>query len=91
MNEAVPSPAAPASPSQPPLPDRLSVDPQCNHHVPAGCEHGVGVRFHGTERSDVEAYCLSGGWIMVPGGTTGDRKGHPLRLTLEGTVDAFYR
>jgi hypothetical protein len=54
-------------------------------------EHGVGIRFNGKERYDVEEYCISEGWIKVPAGKTVDRKGHPLMITLKGTVEAFYR
>jgi hypothetical protein len=85
-----PAPAD-AAPSAPALPDRLSVDPRSKHHVPAVFEHGVGIRFNGKERYDVEEYCISEGWIKVPAGKTVDRKGQPLLITLKGTVEAFYR
>ena len=75
----------------PPLPDRLSVDPQSPHHVAAVFEHDVGIRFNGKERTDVEEYCVSQGWIKVPAGRTLDRKGKPLLITLKGKVEAFYR
>ena len=75
----------------PTLPDRLSVDPRSPHHVAAIFEHDVGIRFNGKERFDVEEYCLSEGWIMVPAGKAVDRKGRPLCLKLKGQVEAFYR
>lgn len=75
----------------PPLPDRLSVDPRSPHHIAAVCEHDVGIRLNGKERHDVEEYCISEGWVMVPAGKTLDRKGRPLMLKLKGTVEAFYR
>ena len=75
----------------PPLPDRLSADPRSPHHVAAVFEHNVGIRFNGKERSDVEEYCLSEGWVKVPGGTKVDRKGNSLLIKLKGTVEAFYR
>ncbi|HZV92518.1 MAG TPA: DUF3297 family protein [Caldimonas sp.] len=75
----------------PPLPDRLSVDPQSPHHVPAVFERAIGIRLNGKERHDVEEYCLSEGWVKVPAGKTLDRKGRPLLITLKGTVEAFYR
>jgi len=91
-DDSEPAPAPDdAAPSAPPLPDRLSVDPRSKHHVPAVFEHGVGIRFNGKERYDVEEYCISEGWIKVPAGKTVDRKGHPLMITLKGTVEAFYR
>ncbi|MGE0800080.1 MAG: DUF3297 family protein [Lautropia sp.] len=97
MNQSNPSPArgsdgsAPAASAQPPLPDRLSVDPRSRHHVAAVFEHDVGIRFNGNERRDVEEYCISEGWIKVAAGKTLDRKGRPLLITLKGKVEAFYR
>jgi len=81
--------AAPEAP--PPLPDRLSVDPQSRHYVAAVFEHPVGIRLNGKERFDVEEYCISEGWVKVPAGKTLDRKGRPLLITLKGAVEAFYR
>ena len=54
-------------------------------------EHAIGIRLNGQERSDVEEYCISEGWVKVPSGKTRDRKGQPLMLTLKGTVEAYYR
>jgi hypothetical protein len=77
--------------SLPPLPDHLSADPRSPHHVKEIFQHDVGIRFNGVERSDVEEYCISEGWVKVPAGKTLDRKGHPLMLKLKGKVEAFYR
>ena len=74
-----------------PLPDRLSADPRSPHHVAALFAHGVGIRLNGKERVDVEEYCISEGWIMVPVGKKVDRRGNPLLIKLKGTVEAFYR
>jgi Protein of unknown function (DUF3297) len=75
----------------PPLPDRLSTDPASAHHVAAVFERAIGIRFNGRERTDVEEYCVSEGWIKVPAGKTVDRKGRPMLITLKGAVEAFYR
>lgn len=75
----------------PPLPDRLSVNPRSPFHVAAVLEHDIGVRFNERERSDVEEYCISEGWVKVPAGKTLDRKGQPLLITLKGKVEVFYR
>ena len=75
----------------PPLPDRLSSDPRSPHHVAAVFEHEIGIRLNDKERSDVEEYCISEGWVKVPAGKTKNRKGEPLLLTLKGKVEAFYR
>ena len=77
--------------NKPPLPDRLSIDPRSPHHVAAVFAHEVGIRFNGTEREDVEEYCISEGWVRVPHGRTVDRKGNPVMLKLKGRVEAFYR
>ena len=70
------------SDTRPELPDHLSVDPRSPHHVAAVFEHDIGIRFNGKERSDVEEYCISEGWIKVPAGKTLDRKGRPLLIQL---------
>ena len=75
----------------PPLPDRLSIDPRSPHHNAALFERGVGIRLNGKERTDVEEYCISEGWIKVAAGKALDRKGNPLLIKLKGTVEAFYR
>jgi predicted house-cleaning NTP pyrophosphatase (Maf/HAM1 superfamily) len=75
----------------PPLPDRLSVDPRSPFHVAAVFEHEVGIKLNDKERTDVEEYCISEGWIRVAGGKALDRKGHPLMIKVKGKVEAFYR
>jgi predicted house-cleaning NTP pyrophosphatase (Maf/HAM1 superfamily) len=75
----------------PALPDRLSTDERSKHYVAAVLEHDIGVRFNDRERSDVEEYCISEGWVKVAAGKTLDRKGRPLLITLKGKVEVFYR
>ena len=75
----------------PPLPDHLSIDPRSPHHVAAVFEHDIGIRLNDKERSDVEEYCISEGWVKVPAGRTLDRKGQALLIKLKGKVEAFYR
>ena len=78
-------------PTQPPLPDRLSIDPRSPHHVAAVFEHDIGIRFNDNERFDVAEYCISERWVKVPAGKTLDRKGQPLTLKLKGTVEPYFR
>ena len=78
------------STTRPTLPDHLSIDARSPHHVPAVFEFPIGIRFNGKERSDVEEYCISEGWIKVPAGKTLDRKGRPLLIKLKGKVEAYY-
>ena len=72
-------------------PDHLSNDPRSKFHDPAVLERGIGIRFNGTERVDVEEYCVSEGWVKVPAGKARDRKGRPLLITLKGKVEAFIK
>ena len=76
---------------KPTLPNRLSVDPKSPFHAPAVFEHGIGIRLNDKERSDVEEYCISEGWVRVPAGKAVDRKGQPLTIKLKGKVEAYYR
>ena len=73
----------------PPLPDRLSVNPRSPFHVAAVLERDIGVRFNERERSDVEEYCISEGWIRVAVGKTVDRRGNPLTIKLKGKVEPY--
>jgi hypothetical protein len=77
--------------TRPELPDRLSIEPRSPHHVAAIFAYDIGIRFNGKERTDVEEYCISEGWVKVPAGKTLDRKGNPLMLKLKGQVEAFYK
>jgi len=72
-------------------PDRLSVDPRSKYFDGALLERGVGIRFKGTERTDVEEYCVSEGWIRVPIGKSRDRFGNPLTTKLFGAVEPFFQ
>ena len=75
----------------PPLPDRLSIDPDSPHFVAAVFEHDVGIRLNGKERKDVQEYCISEGWVTVPAGKTLDRKGNPLMIRIKGKVEPFFK
>ncbi len=75
----------------PSLPDRLSADPRSPYHVAAFFEQSIGIRLNGRERTDVEEYCISEGWVKVPAGKAVDRRGQPLLIKLKGTVEAFRR
>ena len=70
-------------------PDRLAVDPRSPHHDAALLERGVGIRFNGQERTNVEEYCISEGWIRVVAGRSLDRRGNPMTMKLKGTVEPY--
>ena len=71
-------------------PDRLAVNPSSPFHDPAALERGVGVRFNGIERDDVEEYSVSEGWIRVQAGTARDRRGNPMTLKINGAVEPYF-
>ena len=71
------------------LPDRLSLDPRSPFHDAALLERGVGIRFNGSERTNVEEYCISEGWIRVVAGKALDRRGNPMTMKLKGTVEPY--
>ena len=73
------------------LPDRLSADPTSPHYDATLLERGVGVRFKGVERTNVEEYCVSEGWVRLAVGNTRDRKGRPLTIKLQGPVEPYLR
>jgi hypothetical protein len=73
------------------MPDRLSTDAASPFHDKALLESGVGIRFNGVEKTNVEEYCISEGWVRVSLGRTVDRRGKPLTQKLNGTVEAYRR
>jgi hypothetical protein len=72
-------------------PDRLSNNPSSPFHDQPLLERGIGIRFNGVEKTNVEEYCVSEGWIRVAAGKTVDRHGQPLTIRLKGTVEPYFR
>ncbi|MCL6713263.1 DUF3297 family protein [Pseudoxanthomonas sp. z9] len=72
-------------------PDRLASDPRSPFHDAEMIDRGVGIRFNGVERDNVEEYCVSEGWIRVPVGKSKDRRGNPMTLKVKGEVVAYFR
>ena len=72
-------------------PDRLSSDPQSPFFDEAALRRGVGIRFKGAERTNVEEYCVSEGWIRVAVGRTLDRRGKPMTMKVNGSVEPYFR
>ncbi len=73
------------------FPDRLSVDPSSKYHDEKLLERNIGIRFNDAERTNVEEYCISEGWIRVAIGKTLDRRGRPLTVQLKGKVEPFFK
>ena len=71
-------------------PDRLSVDPSSPFYDEAALTRGVGVRFRGVERRDVEEYCVSEKWIRAAAGKALDRRGAPLVIKMAGIVEPYF-
>ena len=73
------------------LPDRLCNDPDSPYYDEALLARGIGIRFKGAEKTNVEEYCVSEGWVRVAAGKTLDRKGKPLTIKLKGDVEAYVK
>ena len=73
------------------FPDRLSVDPDSPYYDADILARDVGIRFKGAEKTNVEEYCVSEGWIRVPAGAAKDRYGNPLLIKLSGPVEPYFR
>ena len=73
------------------LPDRLSSNPKSPYHDAALLERGVGVRFNGVDKTNVEEYCVSEGWVRLAVGKTVDRHGQPMTIKYKGTVEPYLR
>jgi hypothetical protein len=73
------------------LPDRLSTNPSSPYHDAALLQRGIGIRFKGVERTNVEEYCVSEGWVRVAVGKTTDRAGNPMTMKLQGPVEPYLR
>lgn len=72
-------------------PDHLSIDPSSPYFDQPTLERGIGIRFKGVERNDVEEYSISEGWIRVALGKKVDRRGRPLTIKLSGPVEAYFQ
>lgn len=72
-------------------PDRLASHPKSPHYNEALLERGVGVRFKGVEKTNVDEYCISEGWVRLTVGKAVDRTGAPMTMKLMGTVEVYFR
>ena len=73
------------------FPDRLSNDPQSPFFDEEILKREVGIRFNGVEKTNVEEYCVSEGWIRVAAGNAKDRAGCPMTLKLKGKVEPYFK
>ena len=73
------------------LPDRLSLDPRSPHFDEDLLTRGVGIKFNGIEKTSVEEYSVSEGWIRVGAGRSLDRRGQPMTIKLKGKVEPYFK
>jgi hypothetical protein len=72
-----------------PLPDRLSLDPRSEWFDEEVLKAGIGIKFNGQEKTNVQEYCISEGWIRIAAGRSRDRHGNPMTIRLNGKVEPY--
>ena len=73
------------------LPDRLCATPDSPFFNEELLARGIGIMFNGVEKTNVEEYCVSEGWVRIAVGTGRDRKGNPMTVKLKGKVEPFLK
>ena len=71
-------------------PDHLAINPRSPFFSKEVLMRGIGIRFKGVVRTNIEEYSISEGWVRVQAGKSMDRKGQPLTLKLNGPVEAWF-
>jgi hypothetical protein len=79
------------TPSADTPPDRLSVNPKSPFFDEAILARGIGIRFKGVEKTNVEEYCVSEGWVRVAVGRSLARDGSAMTMKLQGPVEPYFR
>jgi Protein of unknown function (DUF3297) len=72
-------------------PDRLSTNPSSPYYDADILARSVGVRFKGEDKTNVDEYCVSEGWVRLSVGASRDRRGNPLTIKLSGPVEPYFR
>lgn len=72
-------------------PNRLSIDPRSEFYSEEALLRGVGIIFNGSEKTNVHEYDVAEGWVRVEVPTAKDRRGNPMVIKLNGTVEPFFR
>ena len=72
-------------------PNHLSINPKSPNYNEEALKRDVGIRFNGQEKTNVEEYCVSEGWIRVAAGKAKDRFGNAMTLKLKGKVEPYYK
>ena len=84
----VAAPVASGAPDVPP--DHLAINPKSTFFDADVLRRGIGIRFKGVVRTNIEEYCISESWVRVQAGKSMDRKGQPLTIKLNGPVEAWF-
>ena len=71
-------------------PDRLAANPRSPYYNEELFHRGIGIRFNGVEKTNVEEYCISEGWVRLPVGKSLDRRGNAMTMKFKGTVEAYF-
>jgi len=87
---AATTPPAVTPPADTP-PDRLSNNPASPHYDEALLARGIGIRFRGVERTNVDEYCVSEGWVRLSVAGSRDRFGDPITIKQQGEVEPYFR
>ena len=72
-------------------PDHLSNNPRSPFFKEDVLKRDIGVRFNGVEKTNIEEYCVSEGWVRVEVGKTKDRYGNPMTIKLNGKVEPYFK
>jgi hypothetical protein len=73
------------------LPDRLCTNPRSPYYNADLLQQGIGIKFRGEEKTNVDEYCISEGWVKVAIGNKVDRKGNPMTIKLSGPVEPYIK
>lgn len=73
------------------LPDRLCTNPRSPFYNEELLQQGIGIKFRGEEKTNVDEYCVSEGWVKVAVGNKVDRKGDPMTIKLNGAVEPYLK
>ena len=72
-------------------PDRLASNPKSPFYDEAVLARGVGIKFKGEEKTNVDEYCVSEGWVRLAVGKTVDRRGKSMTVKLQGEVEPYFQ
>ena len=72
-------------------PDRLCSNPKSPFYDQSVLDREVGIKFNGVEKTNVEEYCVSEGWVRLSAGNAKDRFGNPMTVKLKGKVEPYFK